>query len=61
MTTSMSVKNVYCNAGYIMQKPINWGFHEIASLLDPFFVTKIQSQIFDFTFCRSWLNQDVRI
>jgi hypothetical protein len=61
MTTSMSLKNVHCNAGYVMWKPINWEFREIVSLLEAFFVTKIQSQILDFTFGRSWLNWDVRI
>jgi hypothetical protein len=61
MTTSMTIKTVHCNAGYVMQKPINWEFHEIVSLLDAFFVTKIQSQILDFTFGRSWLNQDVQM
>jgi hypothetical protein len=61
MTTSMSIKNVHFNAGYVTQKPINWEFDEIVSLLGAFFVTKIQSQILDFTFGRSWLNRDVRI
>jgi hypothetical protein len=61
MTISMTIKTGNCNAGYVMQKPINCEFHEIVSLLDAYFVTKIQSQIFYFTFGGSWLNQDVRI
>ena len=37
MTTVMTIKTVHCNACYVMQKPINWEFREIVSLLDPFF------------------------
>jgi hypothetical protein len=59
MTTSLAIKTVHCNAGYVLQKPINWEFHEIVSLLDAVFVTKIQSQILFFAFGRTWLIQDI--
>jgi len=61
MTTSRTINTGHCNAGYVIQKPINWEFHEIMSLLGGYFMTKIESQIFYFTFGGSWLNQDVQI